>query len=868
MGIIDALKPIHQGIYFILWSLAQTLWDFDRILLTVALWINSFRNFVLTNAAQIVELVADGLASPAGMFLALAFVVYGLWRLAAIFFPNTTWKPVELPRVIVYGLLIGAFFAGPAVAIVALEDLRIDLAENVQNSVTGSLAPTFTPPGYSSSEPGLTVYDIDGSGNASGINLAASLMGVQNVSDLGSPEMPPAFQSTYFTYGTPADFTLDDEDARTEALTLAGEGVLVLFLAPLAILYAICESLLWLILTVAALILWVGLPIALMLAPFRISEGLFSTFFNRYASLWIETIISAAIMGIFTGVLANAAAQGMGLFLAAGVLATLVVLWRILSATKIASTAVGTVGGANVTGGVSLDKAAGTVAAGTTAVVGGLVTGGLTTAAVAAGGALIAGSNIGAGGSSAGSTDAGGGASGSKAAALGGFLLGKSGPARRALQTFQEARLISGAHSAEQPDAVDAAYVGSLLSNRGTSSAYLTLGMMGGPQNAYRNLGLAPQGNGNSWGVDEDGNNPADWDRPAGGRGPGGQYGGLGNGMRPRPGSPGDNGAAGGEGRRNNPDQSTGGSHQNPEVPEQGLSEGSGLNQAGSQTTDLQQALAEAAQQMSNLSDTLAVNQPTFTGQADGINQWIDLLSDPAAAGTTHEALISSAGRHAGPSAQQVAAAVGRHGASQVQEAVQVIANQVQTYEEAGISRNETLQKFQDGRAYQDLADGLAPDSPFRPGQAGFSDLPAIADMTLAARRHVNRQQLVAALGSAVEQNDKDAVEAASSLLGTPAGLGSYAGVSRLAVERARSMGVSGEQLTVADTRMRQGDAQGAFRIIRSAPQATDESSRQLMSDLDVLPAEGLDIAQTVQPQEDREKIRTTIQNSTQEERP
>jgi hypothetical protein len=140
--------------------------------------------------------------------------------------------------------------------------------------------------------------------------------------------------------------------------------------------------------------------------------------------------------------------------------------------------------------------------------------------------------------------------------------------------------------------------------------------------------------------------------------------------------------------------------------------------------------------------------------------------------------------------------------------------------------------------------------------------------MTLAARRHVNRQQLVAALGSAVEQNDKDAVEAASSLLGTPAGLGSYAGVSRLAVERARSMGVSGEQLTVADTRMRQGDAQGAFRIIRSAPQATDESSRQLMSDLDVLPAEGLDIAQTVQPQEDREKIRTTIQNSTQEERP
>ena len=868
MGIIDALKPIHQGIYFILWSLAQTLWDFDRILLTVALWINSFRTFILTNAAQIVELVADGLVSPAGMFLALAFIIYGLWRLAAIFFPNITWKPVELPKAIVYGLLIGAFFAGPAVAIVVLEDLRTELAENVKTSVTDNLAPAFTPAGYSSSEPGLTVYDIDDSGSASGINLAASLIGVQNVTDLGNPELPPAFQSAYFTHGTPADFTLDDEDARTEALTRAGEGVLVLFLAPLAIFYAICESLLWLILTVAVLILWIGLPIALMLAPFRISEGLFSTFFNRYANLWIETIISAAIMGIFTGVLANAASQGVGLFMAAGILATIVVIWRILSAAKLASAAVGTVGGAHVTGGVSLDKAAGTVAAGTTAVVGGLVTGGLTTAAVAAGGALIAGSSIGAGGGSGGSTGIDG-TSGSKAAALGGFLLGKSGPARRALQTFQEARLISGAHNAEQPDAVDAAYVGSLLSNRGTSSAYLTLGMMGGPQHAYRNLGLAPQGNGNSWGVDEDGNNPADWDRPAGGgRGPGRPIGGSGNGQSPRPVNPGGSGAAGSEGRHNNPDQGPSGSAQNPEVQEQDPSDGTGLNPAGSQIADLQQALDEAAQQMANLSTSLSMSQPTFTGQADGVNQWIGLLLNPAAASTTHEALVSSAERHAGPAAQQVAAAVNRHGAAQVQEVVQAIADQVQAYEDSGISRAEILQMFRDGQAYQDLSVGLGLDSPFRPGQTGISDLPAIADMTLSARRHVSRQQVAAALGAAVEQSDRDAAEVAASSLGTPAGLGSYAGVSRLAVDRARSMGLSGEQFLAADNSVRQGNTRGAYQIIRAAPGATDADARQLMADLNTLPADGLDVPQTVRLSGSGDKDQRSIQNSAQEERP
>ena len=271
---------------------------------------------------------------------------------------------------------------------------------------------------------------------------------------------------------------------------------------------------------------------------------------------------------------------------------------------------------------------------------------------------------------------------------------------------------------------------------------------------------------------------------------------------------------------------------------------------------------------MANLSTTLTSSQPTFNGRAEGVNQWIDTVADPAAAGTSREALITTAERHAGPAAQQVAAAVDQYGAAHVQEAVEAIANQVRAYEGAGISRTEALGRFQDGRAYQDLSANLSPDSPFRPGQAGFSDLPAIADMTLAARRHVTRPQLVAALGSAVEQWDKDAVEAVSDLLATPAGLGSYAGIARLAVDRARNMGLSGEQLTAADALMRQGKVQGAYQLVRSAPRASDAHARQLLADLDVLPAEGLEIPQTVRPKEGWEKDRTTTQNSTQEERP
>ncbi|MEW5985017.1 MAG: hypothetical protein AB1791_00120 [Chloroflexota bacterium] len=823
MAIIDALKPIHQGIYFVLWSLASYFWDFDRILLTTALWLNSLREFIIANAALLVELVAEALVSPAGLLLTFAFVLYGFWRLVAILLPNTTWKPIELPKVVIYGFLMAAFFSTPAVLMTGLEHLRGELAEGIKTAVIESLAPSFTPAGYSSSEPGLVVYDIDGYSGISGIDLAASLVGVSNVVELGSPGLPAAFQNEYFTYGTPADFTLDDEEARTAALTLAGEGVLVMLLAPVAIFYAIGEALLWLVLTAAGVILWVGLPIALMLASFQISEGLFTVFFNRYANLWIETVISAALLGIVAGVMVEAASQGFGLFLAAGVLAGFAVLWRILSAARLASAAVNTIGGAGVTGGVTLGEAAGTVATGATAVAGGLVTGGLTAAAVAAGGAMITagavagGHNANAAGgqaiaddqSTVGATSSATGLTGAKVAALGGLLLSRSRTAQHTLQAFQEVRLLAGLHSANQPDAIDAAYIGSLLAGRGSSSTYLTLGLMGGPLQAYRKLGLAPGAAGGAWGVDEEGQNPADWDRER-----------AGGGRRPSPG------------------------------PARPPRPGSGLQP---EQESLPRRPAVAATEPvpeppgQPVTSPPPADQPvTFTGQAEGVSQWADMMADPTADGATRTTLLEVAEQASGPAVRQVARAIDHYGPAPIRAAAQAIAQQVQVYQAAGRSNPEILQMFRDGRAYEDLAGHLAPDSPLQPNSQGYEALKAVADMTLAARSHVSRDRMVTAIGTAAERPAENPVDVLSSELGAPAGMGGYTGLSQAIVDRVRQMGVPGTQLVEADRLLQQGDEWAACEALQAAGRTTDAEVQALIADLDVLPAGGLEMPQTV----------------------
>jgi len=822
MSIIDALKPLHQALYFILWSLAHHFWDFDRVGLTMALSLESLRAFLVAQAAQIVTLVAAALASPAGLFVTLAFLVYGLWRLLALLFPDMAWRPVELPKVILYAILIAAFFAAPAAAMTLLETARQELADGVQTAVIDELTPSFTPAGYVSGEPGLIVYDIDGRPGISGTDLAASLVGVSAVGELGGLELPAAFRQTYFTHGSPAEFTLNDENARTDALLAAGRGVVILFLAPLAIFYAIGEAALWLTLAAVAVILWAGLPIALALAPFRASEGLLAVYARRYVNLWIETIVSAALIGLLGGAMLEAAAQGFGLFLALSVLGGGIVVWRVLSAAKLAGAALENVGGADVTGGMGVGAAARTAAAGGAAVVGGLVTGGL----VAAGGALLAA------GALAGRGEGGEGESlpGAQAAALGGFLAGKSPRARHALQMFQEMRLVSGLHKADEPDALDAAYVGSLLSNRGVGSAYLALGMMDGPATAYRRLGLssgsdAAGGNGRqtplgmysggrrpNWGVDEAGNNTADWELSSRQRS-------LLDRLPPR-------GGNGGGLDSPMPVAVSGG-----QQPQRWVAPDAGDWAAAAERT--------AAEPADRLRPVV-----TFTGRPEGVREWVEITAG-LPDGPTRTGFIETATRFAGPAAEETAAAIRRYGPEAVQAGATAIVRQTESYRVEGLDEGQILERFRAGEGYERAASHLPPDSPLRPGEAGFADWQAVADMTLGARAEVSRTQLTAAVATAAARPDEDAAAVVAAELGTADHLGGYAGAVRLTAARSREMGVDGGRLLAAEAQLRQGNEAAAYETLRGGERATDAGAQALLDDLWSLPDDGLTLPQS-----------------------
>jgi hypothetical protein len=838
MSIIDALKPLHQALYFILWSLAQHLWDFDRVGLTMALSLESFRAFLVEQAAQIVALVADALVSPAGLFVTVALLVYGLWRLLALLFPDMAWRPVELPKVVLYAILMAAFFTAPAAAMGLLETARQELADGVQTTVIANLAPSFTPVGYVSGEPGLVVYDIDGRPGISGADLAASLVGVSAVSELGYLELPAAFRESYFTHGSPAEFTLNDENARTDALLAAGRGVVVLFLAPLAIFYAIGEALLWLTLAAVAVILWIGLPVALLLAPFRASEGLLAAYARRYVNLWIETIVSAALIGLLGGAMLEAAGQGFGLYLALAVLGGCVVIWRVLSAAKLAGAALENVGGADVTGGMGVGTAAKMTAAGGAAAVGGLVTGGL----VAAGGALLAaGALVGKGEGGDGE-----GLPGAQAAALGGFLAGKSPRARNALQTFQEMRLVSGLHKADEPDALDAAYVGSLLSNRGMGSAYLALGMMDGPATAYRRLGLssgddglaAGRGGGPTppgtsrggrranWGVDEAGNNAADWE------------------LSPRQGSllarlPARGGASDGQSGHPAPGGETAASPTavyGGQQPQEWV------------TPSAADLAVEPVEASSTAAEPAArpFAPVTFTGRPEGTRQWVEMTAGMPA-GPTRTGFIESAARVSGPAATTTAAAIERYGPAAVNAGVTAIARQTENYRAQGLNEAQILEQFRSGAGYVQAATHLPPDSPLRPETAGFGDWQAVADMTLGARAEASRAQLAAATATAVARPHEDAAAVAAAELGTSAHLGGYAGTVRVTAQRSREMGVDGGRLLAADAQLRQGNEAAAYETLRGGERATDAGARTLLNDLWSLPDDGLTIPQSAQ---------------------
>jgi hypothetical protein len=129
------------------------------------------------------------------------------------------------------------------------------------------------------------------------------------------------------------------------------DGIERLVFALIAIPTAIAEHFLRLALTAVAVLLYAGVPFAMLFAFFIYTQAFLGAYLKQFVNLLIETFMSVVIAGLMVGLLAAAALQGVGLYIAASLITLIVLLWRIKSALRLAAAAFDLFGGALLTGG-------------------------------------------------------------------------------------------------------------------------------------------------------------------------------------------------------------------------------------------------------------------------------------------------------------------------------------------------------------------------------------------------------------------------------------------------------------------------------------------------------------------------------------
>lgn len=490
---------IAQIVYFFLWYSAQLWWELNRALLAIAVIIESINQWILDNIGYFVQAVVNALEAPLVMVFTLAIAALGFWYLLNTIVATRKW--VEPSKLITTGFLVLFFFGSPIVVIDILEDIRLTFADAVQDSVIDGATGDILDTGVSGTDDILPVAIPDLFPEADGItgsfDLIAAFLLITNVNEIANFEFPADFEAEFFSGGDPSSIDLTDESTRTEAMSDGWEGIKRQMTATVAIPTVIANHLLRLALTAVAIILYIGAPFAMLLAFFVYTEAFLMAYVKQYINLLIETFLSVIIASLMVGLIVLAADQGIGLFIAANILALIVIGWRIKSAFKLAMNAVDLFGGASITGGSSgrelVNALTQTAGAGT----------GLTLAALTGGSALALAGGL----SSAAKVSGNGDDPASQGRtrqlkALAGYALGKNKHMGSIIENVHEARTFTqgfksgGMQQPDQnPDTLDYLRVGKSLSGSG-SSPWMTMGLSPGFRAAYAALGGRNRGNG------------------------------------------------------------------------------------------------------------------------------------------------------------------------------------------------------------------------------------------------------------------------------------------------------------------------------------------------------------------------------------
>lgn len=793
---LDVGRELAEAIYFLQYTIAQILWAIDRSLLTIAVIAENANIWLTTNVGYFVELLTNGLAGPMGALFIFALTLLGVWFLLNNIVP--TKRPVDPQKLLTYGFMTFFFFATPTLVIEMLEGLRQAATAGVQQSLLDAAQGSLFGDDLGGTDTGMpnAIPDVypAGDGAIGSFDLVAYFLSMGNLAELDNVEFPALFAATYFPFGDPSTINLTDEADREAAKRLAAEGIQRLFFALIAIPTAIADHFLRLSLTGAAVLLYLGAPFAMMLAFFVYTESFIGAYLRQFINLLIETFLSVIIAAIVIGMLAVAAQQGMGAYIGAGIIAGVILIWRIQGALKLALNGMNLFGGGVLTGGATgrelVNMGRNTALAGA----------GLGLAAATGGGSLALAGLLRADGRAEGGylgTDpekADGRAR--QLEALAGYALGQSRTARNVIEGVHEARTFGrnfrdGGTETYEPDTLDYLRVGSSLSHFGSSpwvatrtsaplnAAYGQIGGYGVGRARARG-GDRDRGRGRDGGRDRDGGEGEDRGRDID-RDEDGDRDGDGGAAARRGGGWRTDGAAramadGTAGDRDDwlaaPDERfvTG-------APPTGDTAAPTTNAAAADTADT--ALTTPDIRLASPSEAQRMGLLGLAGNLVG-----------PAAGPTQRILEEMVGAE---KARQVETAVTEHGVAAVTAAMTAILDRVTAAAAAGETPQTLWSSFRDGRAL--------PDSPLSREQ-----LAAVADTVLQPRRAVSQVELVEEIGKMAAAGGGDDRDLAARL-GSPTHFGTETGAVRALLEGVTALRLTGEQLREMAAALRAGES-------------------------------------------------------------
>ena len=380
------LNSVFQVIYTIGYFLLTLVWQVVRVMLNIAVLLENVNQWIIENIGILVALITDLLSAPLAMMFLIAISALGAWYLFNTVVATRKW--VEPSQLLIYGFITLFFFAGPTVIITQLEELRGALQLNlataittVEDETTGEIL-SIDADGSDTGLPAM-IPDVMAMGAYENVvdpfDMAAAYLLLTTIDELDNTEFPQAFEAAY-AEDDPTNASFDGFEGFTTSLAAMMDGFTVLITSLIFILPTVAaDHLLRLVLTLVAVILYLGAPLAMLLAYFVYTNSFLTAYIRQYINLLIETFLTYLIISVVIYAMQTAARASIGLFLGVGLVALVIYIWRIASALKLATRGVDLFGGGMLTGG----------ATGTDLVRTGMATAGVATAAIG-GGALVA----------------------------------------------------------------------------------------------------------------------------------------------------------------------------------------------------------------------------------------------------------------------------------------------------------------------------------------------------------------------------------------------------------------------------------------------------------------------------------------------